>query len=220
MKKRPWRLSFSWEHTVDRRERRRHSHTSMHADTHTHACTLTDTWHLRTHTHTRKRIHAHARADTHAHTHADTHMYTRTHTHHDELARTHTHARRHTHAHAHPHADTHMAYAEEGTPSQVRQPCNGGDGGGWAGGRRWGVGYSESISAHTVITTTENSRHGVQSRCMNNDGGRAGRDLQAQARTSCRAGACAVRKGGGACTVYRAKHAQGDGVWITRDIAQ
>jgi len=82
------------------------------------------------------------------------------------------------------------------------------------------VGYSESISAHTVITTTENSRHGVQSRCMNNDGGRAGRDLQAQARTSCRAGACAVRKGGGACTVYRAKHAQGDGVWITRDIAQ
>ena len=84
----------------------------------------------------------------------------------------------------------------------------------------WGVGYSKSISAHTVITTTENSRHGVQSKCMNNDEGRASRDLQVQVRTTYRPGACAVRKGGGACVVYRAKHAQGDSVWITRDIAQ
>jgi len=32
-----------------------------------------------------------------------------------------------------------------------------------------GVGYSESISSHTVIRTTENSRRDVQSRCMRNE---------------------------------------------------
>jgi len=65
VKEKPWRLSDSWEHIVDRRERRRHSHARTHADTHTHAYTHTDTWHSRTHPHTRRRTHAHA--DTHAH---------------------------------------------------------------------------------------------------------------------------------------------------------
>jgi len=176
VRERLWRLLDSWEHIVDKREKCRHSHAHMHADTRTHTCMHTDTWHLRTHTHTRRRIHA--RADTHKHTHADTYTYTRTHTYQDKIARTHTHARTHTqdtHACAHQHAlaDTHMKRAEGSTPPLVCQPGKGGDSGGWAEGRekRGGVGYIESISAHTVITTTENSRHDVQSRCMRNDEG-------------------------------------------------
>ena len=89
VKERLCHLSDSWEHLVDRRERRRHSNARTHADTHTHTCTHTDTWHSRTHTHTRTRTHA--CADTRAHTHVDTHTYTRTHTHHNKLKCTHTH---------------------------------------------------------------------------------------------------------------------------------
>jgi len=63
----------SWEHIVDRRERRS-SHARTHADTHTHmcACTHADQNKLaRTHTHAHRYTH-----DTHAHalTHADAHM--------------------------------------------------------------------------------------------------------------------------------------------------
>jgi len=39
------------------------------------------------------------------------------------------------------------------------------------------MGYSESISAHTLRTSTENSRHGIQSLCMGNDKGRACRGM-------------------------------------------
>jgi len=34
---------------------------------------------------------------------------------------------------------------------------------------RRGVGYSESISAHTTITTTEDSGHDVYNKCMRNE---------------------------------------------------
>jgi len=47
VRERPWHLSDSWEHIVDRRERRRHLHTRTDADTHTHMCTRTDIWHSR-----------------------------------------------------------------------------------------------------------------------------------------------------------------------------
>jgi len=73
---RPGRLSGSWAHIVDRRERHRHSHARTHADTHMHTRTHTDTWHVCTCTYARTRIHT--RAETHAHTYADTHTYTRT----------------------------------------------------------------------------------------------------------------------------------------------
>jgi len=39
------------------------------------------------------------------------------------------------------------------------------------------MGYCESISAHTVITSAKNSRHGVQSLCMGNDKGRVCRGM-------------------------------------------
>ena len=39
------------------------------------------------------------------------------------------------------------------------------------------MGYSESISVHTAITSTQNSRHGVQRLCMGNDKGRACRGM-------------------------------------------
>jgi len=104
--------SDSWEHNVDRKKGRRHSHARTHADTHTHICTHTDTWHSRTHTHTRRRIHA--REDTHAHTHADTYTYTRTHTHQDTLARTRTHVQIRTHA------DTHRTCMHTHTRTQMR----------------------------------------------------------------------------------------------------
>jgi hypothetical protein len=91
--------------------------------------------------------------------HAREHTYT--YTQQTKLARTHTHAHRHTHttrAHANTHADTHMTHAEGITPPCVRGPGKGGESGGWTEEReRRVVGYSESISAHTTITTTENS---------------------------------------------------------------
>jgi len=63
------------------------------------------------------------------------------------------------------HADIHMTRAEGRTPPRVREPGNGVDSEGWAEERdRKGMGYSESISAHTVITTTENSGHDVHSK--------------------------------------------------------
>jgi len=58
-----------------------------------------------------------------------------------------------------------MTRMEGGTPPRVREPGNGADSRGWAGEReRKGMGYSESISAHTVITTTENSGYDVHSK--------------------------------------------------------
>ena len=160
----------SCQHVVDKRERRRHSHACTHADTRPHTCMHTDTWHLCTHTHIRRRTSARTDTHTHTHTHADTYKYTRTHTHPNKRARTRTHACRHAHGmhtHSHMHADTHMTRAEERAPPHVCQPGKGADSGGWAGGReRRGMGYSESISVHTVITTTENSGHDVHSKCM------------------------------------------------------
>jgi len=40
---RPWRLSDSCQHMVDRGERRRHLHARTHAYTHLHMCMHTDT---------------------------------------------------------------------------------------------------------------------------------------------------------------------------------
>ena len=98
VRERPWRLSDSWKHIVDRRERRRHSHartqtrtricartqthgirarTRTHADAYTHAQTRT---HKRTQTHTCTHARTHTKTNSHARTHADTHMHTRTHT--------------------------------------------------------------------------------------------------------------------------------------------
>jgi len=58
-----------------------------------------------------------------------------------------------------------MTRAEGRTPPRVREPGNGEDSGGWAREReRKGMGYSESISAPTVITTTENSGYDVHSK--------------------------------------------------------
>ena len=196
-------------------------HARTHADTHTHTCTHTDTWHVRTSTYARTRMHT--RADTHAHTYAHTHTYIRTHTHQNKLARTHTHARRHTnkthapkHAHAHTHADTHMARAEGSTPPRARQPGKRGDSGGWAEEReRRGMGYSESIFAHTVISNTDNSRHEVPSKCIRNQ-------------FACMAHACMWTSRFldvvcvmfmQTCTMNIVGHAQGDCIWITRSIA-
>jgi len=107
----------------------------------------------------------HARASAHTHTYVHSHTYTRTQTRPNKRARTHTSARRHlhdTHAHIHLHADIHMTHAEGRIPPRVREPGNGTDSEGWAEEReRMGMGYSESISTHTVITTTKNSGHDV-----------------------------------------------------------
>ena len=49
-------------------------------------------------------------------------------------------------------------------PPRVQQRGKGRDGGGWVEEtERRSMGYSESISALTAITTTENSGHDVQS---------------------------------------------------------
>ena len=57
-----------------------------------------------------------------------------------------------------------MTQAEGESSPRVRQRGKGREGGGWAEEtERRSMGYSESISAHTVITATENSGHDVQS---------------------------------------------------------
>ena len=124
-------------------------------------CTDRGTWH--SHTHTRRRTHAdahtqtHTRTRRHTRTHARRHTYVHTHAHTpNKLARTHPHARRHTldtNTHAHTHVETHMARAEGSTPPRVCQSGKGGDSGGWTEKiERRGMGYSESISAHTHTT--------------------------------------------------------------------
>jgi len=65
------------------------------------------------------------------------------------------------------------------------------------------MGYSESISAHTAMTTTENSGHDTQRAFLTLVFG----DV------NCASG-CVL----GTCTMHRAKHAQGDCVWITQGI--
>jgi len=133
---------------------------------HTRRCACTQTHDIRARIHTRRRTNA--RTSTHTHTHADSHTYSRTQTRPSKRARTHTPARRHshdTHSHIHMHADIHMTHTEGRTPPRVREPGNGADSEGWAEGReRKGMGYSESISAHTVITTTKNSGHDIHSK--------------------------------------------------------
>jgi len=58
-----------------------------------------------------------------------------------------------------------MTRAEGRTPPRVREPGNLADSEGWAEEReRKGMGCSESISAHTVITTTKKSGHDVHSK--------------------------------------------------------
>jgi len=48
--------------------------------------------------------------------------------------------------------------------------CGEVDSGGWDEEKeRGGMGYSESISAHTVITTTDNRGYYVNSKCMRNE---------------------------------------------------
>ena len=48
--------------------------------------------------------------------------------------------------------------------------CGEVDSGGWDEEKeRRGMGCSESISAHTVITTTDNRGHYVHSKCMRNE---------------------------------------------------
>ena len=62
-----------------------------------------------------------------------------------------------------------MTHAEGRTPPRVHQPGKGQRVEvGKKKGRR-GVGYSESISAHTTITTTKDSGHDVHSKCMRNE---------------------------------------------------
>ena len=62
-------------------------------------------------------------------------------------------------------ADINITRAERRAPPRVCRPGNVADSGGWSGEREEkGVGHSESISAHTVITTTENSGHDVHSK--------------------------------------------------------
>jgi len=124
---------------------------------HTHSSTHT---HTQTRARTRKYTHTHARTLAHVHTHANTPKQTRAHTH--IPARRHSHD---THAHIHLHADIHMTRAEGRTPPRMREPGNGADSEGWAEEREGkGMGCSESISAYTVITTTENSRYDVHSK--------------------------------------------------------
>ena len=63
-----------------------------------------------------------------------------------------------------------MTHTEGRAPPRVCGPGKGADSGGWAEEtKKRGMGYSESISAHTVITTTENSGHDVPSKCMRNE---------------------------------------------------
>jgi len=87
VRERPWHLSDSCQHIVDRGERRTHSHARPRAGTHPHTCMHTDTWHSRTHTHmqthtrTRKYTHTHTPRLAYVHTHANTPKQTRTHTH-------------------------------------------------------------------------------------------------------------------------------------------
>jgi len=57
-----------------------------------------------------------------------------------------------------------MTSVEGRTPPHVSEPGNGADSEGWAERKRKDVGYSESISTHTVITTTENNGHDVHSK--------------------------------------------------------
>ena len=148
VRERPCWLSDSWEHVVERRERRRHSHARTLARTQTHtrirACIQTHSicartrmctracTHAQTHTHTRTQTHTRTHARTHTKT--DSHAHTRTHTH------THTHD---THAQAHTHADTHMTRAEGSPPPRVRQSGKGGDDRGWTEERErrgaWGI---------------------------------------------------------------------------------
>jgi len=153
-----WCLLDSCQHIVDWRERHRHSHACTHADTHPHTCMYTDTWHLRTHTHTQ----THAPTRKYTHTHADSHTYTRTQTHANKRARTHTHTRtpsHDTHAHTRMHEHAHVTRTQGRTPPRVFEPGKGADSGGWAEERETrNMWYSESISGHTVITTTENNR--------------------------------------------------------------
>jgi len=122
VRERPWRLSFSWEHIVDRRERRRHSHARTDADTHTHMCTHTDMAFAHAHAHTQ----THARTRRHTCTHARTHVYTHAHT--PRQTRTHTHARTQTHTRTRTPARryTHDTCGGGGvTPPRVRQPGKG-----------------------------------------------------------------------------------------------
>jgi len=57
----------------------------------------------------------------------------------------------------------------------VREPVSGADRGlGRRERERKGMGYSESISAHTVITTTENSWHDVHNEYNEQSRTRAG----------------------------------------------
>jgi len=170
----------------------------------------------------------HARACTHAHTHTHTRTQTRTRTYARKHTKTNSHAHTRTHtdtqnethapkqAHAHTHADTHMTRAEGSTPPRAHQPGKRGDGGGWAEGReRRGMGYSESISARTVISTTDNSRHEVPSKCSRNQFacmhvcGRLALWTSFVLHVMCMQ----------TCTMNRVGHAQGDCIWITRSIA-
>jgi len=52
--------------------------------------------------------------------------------------------------------------------ARTSNQCGEVDSGGWEKERR-GMGCSESISAHTVITTTDNRGHYVYSKCMRNE---------------------------------------------------
>ena len=100
VRERPCRVSDSWEHIRERRERHRHSHTRTHVDTHTHTCMQTDTRHSRTHTRT------HTRRHTHTQTHTRTHA--------------HTHSKTNSHAHTRTHTDTHMPRAHTQTRTQIQ----------------------------------------------------------------------------------------------------
>jgi len=85
---------------------------------------------------------------------------------------------------------------------------------------RRSMGYSESISTHTAITSTENSRHGVQNMCMGNDEGCAGRGMVGAINDNVQSRCMRNEDGRGTCTVHRAKHARGDCVWITGGIVE
>ena len=70
-----------------------------------------------------------------------------------------------------------MTRAEGRTPPRVRVPGNGADSGGWVGERekkKKVMLYSESISAHTVIISAENSGHDIHSKYNEQSRTRAG----------------------------------------------
>ena len=135
--------------------------------------------HTLTHMHKHRHTHAYVRANRHmAFVHCDTHTYTYTHTHTCRHKCTQTHKYAHTpkqtRTHTHAHAQTHTCHActckhacgythdtrGEDYPSPRAWTLEGGEGGGWTEEReRRAMGYSESISAHTTMTTTENSGH-------------------------------------------------------------